>query len=360
LIVWQAHEGHLSGANIALLEYIDALADDYRFHVVLPHAGSMELTLAKRNIPVTIVPQYNWAGKLPAGDLKRRIRLFVRSQLAVYALQQLLNKVQPAFVFTNTLVSFVAAKAAYRQHIPHVWWVHEFGEEDFGFTIGFGKNSYAWERMQRWSRLVICNSKAVTRKYKALLPAIPVECIYQPVSWHRAKETRCSNKRGYLMFGQLTASKGHLEVLEAVVKAKQLGVEVPLHIKGPCEQSEYLSLLQGFINKHNLQGHVTIETGYFQKEEVMPCYQVLIVASRSEAFGRVIVEANKAGLHVVIKNSGGAPELVNNSNGLLYHTTDELCDVFTGKVRLPTTPPLLSYSSEAEIKNLKHLLSVIR
>lgn len=361
LIVWQAHEGNLSGANIAMLEYIDALKETYRSHVILPHEGSMRKALTERAVPVSIIPQYGWAGSIPATAFIKRFKQFVRTRIAVKAVAELLQNTDATLVCTNTLVPFAAAKAAYKFGLPHVWWIHEYGEEDFGFRIGYGEPSRAYIKMQQWSKLVICNSKAVTKKFKTLLPAADVQCVYQPVSWRTI--TASANKTvrsGYLMFGQLTASKGHLEVLEAVAKAKQLGVKVTLTIKGPCEQPAYLALLQGFITEHHLQEQVSIETGFFSKEEVMPHYKVLIVASRSEAFGRVIVEANKAGLHVVVKNSGGAPELVNSSNGVLYNSTDELCAVFTGKISLPATAPMLSYNSEKEIIHLKQLLSAIR
>jgi glycosyltransferase involved in cell wall biosynthesis len=361
LIVWQAHEGNLSGANIAMLEYIDALHAVYRSHVILPHEGSMRKALAELGVPVSVIPQYGWSGNISVTDVRSRLKHFLRSQIAVKTIEKFLQQVGAALVCTNTLVPFVAAKAAYALHLPHVWWIHEYGEEDFGFSIGNGNPASAYKKMQQWSKLVICNSKDVTKKFKRLLPVADVQCIYQPVTWPTIIETPKKHTRsGYLMFGQLTASKGHMEVLEAVVKAKQLGVNVQLAIKGPCEQPVYFATLQNFIIANHLDEHVTIETGYLIKEQVIPSYEVLIVASRSEAFGRVIVEANKAGLYVLVKNSGGAPEQVNSSNGLLYDTSDELCAVFAGKLPFPVSPPLLSYNSEAEINHLKKLLSAIR
>jgi glycosyltransferase involved in cell wall biosynthesis len=317
--------------------------------------------LDERDVPVSIIPQYGWAGHIPVTSLIRRIKKLIRTRLAVKAVTLLLQQTGAFLVCTNTLVPFVAAKAAYKRRLPHVWWIHEFGEEDFGFGIGHGEPSRAYKKMQQWSSLVICNSKAVTQKFKVLLPSVDVHCIYQPVSWRSTSVT--SNKAfasGYLMFGQLTESKGHMEVLEAVAKAKQLGVEVSLTIKGPCEQPTYLAILQQFVIKNHLERHVNIEPGLFIKEEVMPQYKTLILASRSEAFGRVIVEASKAGLSLVVKNSGGAPELVNSSNGVLYITTDELTAIFTGKIVLPSTAHMPSYSSEAEIEHLKQLLSAIK
>jgi len=359
LIVWQAHEGNLSGANIAMLEYIDALQDTYRSHVILPHEGSMRKALTERHIPVSILPQYGWAGTIAAGSFVKRIKRFIRTRIAVKAIEQLLQQTKAALVCTNTLVPFVAAKAAYKLGLPHVWWIHEYGEEDFGFSIGNGDAATAYTNMQQWSKLIICNSDAVTKKFRTLLPAVPVERIYQPVSWHVSAQQPAATEAEYLMFGQIVASKGHPEVLEAMALSAKEGHRVQLHIKGPCEDPVYLKRLHQLITTHGLTEQVKIETGFFVKEEEMPKYKVLLVASRSEAFGRVIVEANKAGLRVVVRNSGGAPELVNETNGLLYTTTEELSAIFSGKTMLPDTGIRFNYNEATELQRLHHLLASI-
>jgi glycosyltransferase involved in cell wall biosynthesis len=357
LIVWQAHEGNLSGANIALLEYIDALASDYAFHILLPHGGSMEEALAKRSVGCTIVPQYGWAGA--KGGLLQQLKRGIRTMIAVRTICTLLNRLSADFVFTNTLVPFAAAKAAYKLQLPHVWWIHEFGEEDFGFKTGWGKEQDAYKKMTRWSRLIICNSDAIMRKFRALMPAVPMQRIYQPVSWNSVERQRKTKLATYLMFGQITDSKGHLEVLEAVAVAKQKGIIVTLHIKGPCENEAYLKSLQQFVTSHGLEQQVQIETGFFVKEEVLPSYDGLIVASRAEAFGRVIVEAQKAGLYVLVKNSGGAPELINGLNGVVFKDKEELLSIFTGDLLLQDHSPNLTYSETTELERLKQLLATL-
>jgi len=354
-IVWQAHEGNLSGANIAMLEYIDALHYTYRSHVILPHEGSMRKALTERNVPVSIIPQYGWAGNI-GGSFVKRIKLIMRTRIAFKVIEKLLQQTNAALVCTNTLVPFLAAKVAYKLGLPHVWWIHEYGEEDFGFSIGNGNALHAYQKMQLWSKLIICNSEAVTKKFRSLLPAVQVERIYQPVSWLVRAPQIAATKAEYLMFGQIVASKGHLEVLEAMALSSKEGHRLQLHIKGPCEDAVYLEHLYQFIAAHGLTEQVKIEEGFFIKEEEMPKYKVLIVASRSEAFGRVIVEANKAGLHVIVKNRGGAPELMNESNGLLYTTIEELCAIFSGKTMLPDTGIRFNYNESIEIKRLNHLL----
>lgn len=356
-VVWLAHEGNRSGANVALLEYVNSLRDVYEFHIILPHEGNMIAVLEQRRIPYSVIPQYGWAGSVGWWNWVRRLRIGIRSWLAIRQTERLLRQENADLVFTNTLVPFVAAVAAHRLRVPHVWWIHEFGEEDFGFRIGWGKPARAYERMQQWSRLIICNSIAVATKFQQLMPAARIYHAYYPVHW-KGNHIVTPKLAKFLIFGQIAPSKGHREVLRALAINKQHNISCGgVHIKGPCEIKEYLEELQQFVIENHLAGEVKIESGFVATEEVMPLYEVLLVASQSEAFGQVIVEAIKAGLKVVVKNSGGAPELVNETNGLLYSSEEELGLILSGRKELPEGSSSLNYIEREEIEKLKSLLN---
>jgi glycosyltransferase involved in cell wall biosynthesis len=356
-IIWLLHEAHISGANIAALEYAQKLKQEFSIHFILPHKGSMEIELEKANISYTLIHQYNWTG----GELRgiKKIRFYIRTKIAIAQIKALIHKLKTDLIFTNTIVPFTASKAAQALNKPHVWWVHEFGEEDFGFSIGNG-NAAAAYKLMRESKLIICNSKAVAKKFQLLLKDADVRTLYQPVSW-QSLTVSANKKEVFLMFGQLTVSKGHMEVLRALAHNKQSGkMNVKVHMKGPCEDKAYLHQLDLFIQKHDLTDTVTIDVGYFKKEEVISCYRALIVASASEAFGRVIVEAIKANVKVIVKNSGGAPELVNTSNGVLYNTIEELAALLSKEKILPEITSQLSYDEGKEIIKLKEWIHQLK
>jgi glycosyltransferase involved in cell wall biosynthesis len=357
-ICWLAHESNMSGANIALLEYIDVLTDEYDFHIILPHEGNMTAALIQRNINCTIIPQYSWATSVRLGRLQQS-RIKLRSVYAVAKTKQLLKLARPDFVFTNTQVPFTAAQAAYQLGIPHIWWVHEFGEQDFGIKIGWGNTANAYKKMKRWSKLVICNSLAVTEKFRAVLPGTDVQCLYQPVSFNSNLPLTFEKKARYLMFGQIIPSKGHLEVLEAIVQSNKINPSrrVSLHIIGPAEDKNYLEELHHYILTRGMSEQVKIEVGFFDKEKILPSYELLILASKAEAFGRVIVEANKAGLRAIVRNNGGAPEQFNETYGLLFVSAIDLAKIMAGEIPMPSLPIRENYSETTEIRRLKTWLS---
>ena len=356
-ILWQTHESNISGANIAMLEYIDALENDFCFFVILPHKGTMQKELVKRSIPFRIIHQYGWTNVHPWLNIGKWTRVVIRSFAAVLHTIKLIIVEKPSIVSTNTLVPFTASIAAWLIKTPHVWWIHEFGKEDFGFTTGWGNERMSFKWMQLSSKLIIGNSKAISNKFAKLMPKANVATIYQPVSWKATQTVKNAKLARFLMFGQLAPSKGHIDVLKAMLINKQQGKLLhTLHIKGPSEIKTYLDELKQFVEQHELVPYVQIEAGYFKKEEIMPRYEILIVASQAEAFGRVIVEANKAGLRVLVRNSGGAPELINESNGLLFANQCELASALCSERKFPDTAIQSIYSEGAEIQFLTELL----
>ena len=358
LICWFAHESNISGANFALLEYVNALKGSFDFHIVLPHKGSMSELLSKKSIPFSIIHQYGWAGNKLVSFTKQ-LRFSIRTFLALKQTKKLLKRIKPSLVFTNTLIPFVGAKAAFMQGIPHVWWIHEFGEEDFGFSIGLGNPKNAFAKMQQWSKLIICNSMTVYDKFRNLMPGARMDFIYQPVSWELHGQVD-QTVADFVMFGQITPSKGHLEVIDAMILNNKAGASNPtLHIVGPCENEIYFNQLKQKIQAAELQDHVVLKKGFFKKEDILHNYETLIVASSHEAFGRVILEANKAGLRVVVKNGAGSSELVNETNGLLYENTQELAEILAGKRKLPDSIMISNYDEAQEIKKLNSLLNTL-
>lgn len=58
-------------------------------------------------------------------------------------------------------------------------------------------------------------------------------------------------------------------------------------------------------------------------QSLLPAFDCLVVASRAEPFGLVLLEGMRAGLSIVASRAGGVPEIVENEeNGLLFEAGD--------------------------------------
>lgn len=342
---------------MAMLEYIQALKPEFESFVILPHEGNMQAVLNEYQIGCRVIYQYGWANAFATWNIIRWLKVITRSIIAILQLNNCVKRQKPVIICTNTLVPFIGSIVARLNQKPHVWWIHEFGREDFGFKTGWGFENLSLKWMQHASRLIIANSKAVAVKFQKKMPQANVQTIYQPVRVALDTATVYEKTARFLMFGQILPSKGHRDVLQAMIRNKEQGKPLyKLHIKGPCEMKTYLDELERTVRKNGLQDYVHIEEGYFKKETVFPFYEILIVASQAEAFGRVVVEANKAGLRVLVRNNGGAAELVNETNGLLFSNPEELAAALSGETIFPQEPIRLNYNEAEEITKLKNLL----
>ena len=120
------------------------------------------------------------------------------------------------------------------------------------------------------------------------------------------------------MVGSIIKSKGQLDVLKALsnlnVKYRN---KVQLDILGSGNK-RYIKRLNQFIEKNNLEN---INLLGYQKDisSKLKNYDVAIMASRGEAFGRVTVEYMANGLVVIGNEAGANPEIIrDNETGLIY------------------------------------------
>jgi hypothetical protein len=98
--------------------------------------------------------------------------------------------------------------------------------------------------------------------------------------------------------------------------------DVELIIVGYSD-TRYLEELRDLVKDENLDEYIRF---FDFKENVYPVINqadIVLVCSRNEPFGRLILEAMLLGKSVVGTNSGGTPELIEEGfNGLLYEAGD--------------------------------------
>ena len=110
-----------------------------------------------------------------------------------------------------------------------------------------------------------------------------------------------------------------IESLNYIVNVKMENVQ--LHIIGPSSDLSYLNELKLLVSKFDLDNHVTF-VGSLKQEELIPYYQnasLLLLPSKHESFGMVMVEAMACGTPVIaLKGAGGPDEIIENGlNGFL-------------------------------------------
>ncbi len=130
-------------------------------------------------------------------------------------------------------------------------------------------------------------------------------------------------KRSELLFvGRITRLKQIELAIHAAHKIIIEGQQLTcLNIVGPISDSEYFEELKELVNKLQLQDYV-IFRGAIKQEELLPFYQnayLLLLPSKHESFGMVMIEAMACGTPVAALIGSGGPDeiVVDGYNGIL-------------------------------------------
>ena len=113
-------------------------------------------------------------------------------------------------------------------------------------------------------------------------------------------------KKKFVFIGQIKATKGVYEILEAF---KSLDEEYSVDFYGPIEDVNFKIVCNDHANVH-YRGVLTPNN----VATTLRCYDVLLLPSYhlGEGYPGVIIEAFSCGLPVVASNWGGIPEIVKN------------------------------------------------
>lgn len=318
----------MGGAERANLELIDALRNrGVECFAILPHYGPVIKELERRNVPFKVFP-YRWWMVGEGSPLWNRVYRMTLSLAMTPQVARQLKIWNPDVVVTNTITVCVGAFAAKILKVPHIWYIHEFGYEDHKLIYILG-SKISLQLMNRLSTVCIACSHAVAEKYRSFISDEKMKIVYCSVSfWNqieaspsltelqkdfdREADIRCA------IVGTLQEGKGQEDAIRAIAELVRKGIKAHLYIVGEGNP-KYKQYLSDLINKDDIKTSVTF-LGYISDAiQVMQHVDVVLMCSRMEAFGRVTVEAMKAGKPVIGARSGGTTELIReNFNGLLY------------------------------------------
>lgn len=323
-VAWVSHTGTLGGAEYCLLEAVRALGSrGVESHVIVPSAGALSDALSGEAI--VHMARYDW---WMGEGLPRRHRALrtLQSLRAAIELKGRLARIGPDVVITNTLTTLAGALAAWLAGIPHVWYIHEFGDRDHGYEFDLGARlSYAL--IGRLSRRIIVNSRAVEHHFRPRFPAAKLRRLYYAVEPTGSSSTDTAPDDQHcarlVLIGVKAAKKGQEDAIRAVRELRDRGAEAHLDLVG-AEDADYGGFLRDLVRELGIEDRI----GFFpfgDPSRFLARAHIALMCSRSEAFGRVTVEAMKAGKPVVGAAAGGTVELIRDGwSGLLYTPGDAL------------------------------------
>jgi len=320
-VLWFSHSAMMFGAERAFLEGVKCLRmhTEVEIHAVLPSEGLLKHEVERLGARVHVTP-YSWwlaFSEIPFG---RKVRAARKFWSEARELSSLLNAVHADLVVTNTIAVPSPAMAAKLTGIPHLWYIHEFGEEDHGLKYAMGRG-VSLLFMKHLSSRFIANSRAVCQKYRTFFPEDKVDQLYSAVDFPTPRGRRPkleADRLKILLAGSKAEGKGQEDAIRASQILKSKGCSFELILLGAALDAYgiYLKTLAkrlGLDDCVKFIGYTPNPFDYFAEADVV------LMCSRSEAFGRVTVEAMKLGRPVIGANRACTLELIRDGyNGLLY------------------------------------------
>src|SRR5690554_2028848 len=133
------------------------------------------------------------------------------------------------------------------------------------------------------------------------------------------------NKNYIGLVGRFDAQKGQLLLLRAFNKIKNsVGHDIVfLGESTHGEKDDYLIQLKMFVEQNQLEDRVSFRPFRNDVETFYSAIDVFVMATKSETFGMVTIEAMASGCRVVGSNRGGTVEILNHGGfGTLFESED--------------------------------------
>jgi len=223
---------------------------------------------------------------------------------------------------------------------------------------------HLFSRVMGWGKLIIAISDVIARHMvdDFIAPAENIRVIARSVDVERFNLPRKSKEdpqaRTVVMIGRLTPLKGHAYFLKAMARVIRMMPSVKIQIIGdaPLKKQAYKDELILLTKRLGIGLQVEFLGNRRDIPELLSQADCLVLSTvTQEAFGRVIIEAQAAGVPVVATRVGGVAEIIEHEKtGLLVLPKDS--EAMAQAVLRILNDPLLAagFVSEAKKKIGSH------
>ncbi|MDD4182339.1 MAG: glycosyltransferase family 4 protein [Candidatus Omnitrophica bacterium] len=305
---------NIGGAEVSLLSLLKEINKDYFCPiVVVPTNGLLTEKLKRFGIEAEVIRITEFSR-----------RKFLQFLVNVFRLAFFIRKKNIKLVQSNSIYvaeqSFLAAKLAGVPCICHV--------RDLAPVLGAGMlRSMAFKNAQR----IIAISEAVKKDLveKLRIPENKIIRIYNGVDTKEFSpdistnnfrdEFMLGSKKLVGMIGRFSPEKGQEFFLKAAAEIIKENNEVIFIFVGDAKlgSEKFKEGIIDLSSRLNLKDN-TLFVGFRDDlPNILPVLDMLVVPSRAEPFGRVIIEAFACGVPVIAANSGATPEIISKDSGIL-------------------------------------------
>ena len=315
-VLFISHSSLIRGAEkslLLLLQYIDR--DLIEPFFLMPKPGPIAQEVIKLGIKTYVIKYGRWIG----GFLPFLNFLFF-SPSSLVAIYKIVRKEKIDIIYTNTMVILHGGIVSRLAKIPHIWHIRELLNNNPNLTALFG-NTNAIRIVSRLSDRIIAISRAVSEPFhrhtKRIITVIPncTEFVYgntlppqKPYTYIMFQEL----KNTHIIIGvvgELIKRKAQDDAIRSCYLIKKRVKNIKLVLIGK-ESKAYGKYLRKLTNDLSLNDDVIFVGFSKDVRSFMSTFDLTLMPSWEEPFGRVTIESMAMGIPVIGTNSGGTAEII--------------------------------------------------
>lgn len=280
---------------------------------------------------------------------KRRPWIYLRS---VHRLIRIIKAERIDLVHMNCVHTLLYAAPICRWlKIPYVFHVRDARQPWFKLPA---------LKMLNQSHAVIANSAFIANicHEKGVSPTL-LKTVYNPIEIGKFSGVNAGTGRRLrdslqipstaLVFGfvgRLHAIKGPDLFIQAAAVVLERFPDTYFVIAGEAHNQEYVCELQNLLVSEALASKVHFLGFFLDVPALMSAFDILVMPSRDEPFGRVAVEAMASGCPVIVSRTGGLVEIVTDGQDGLIVPSDDVTALAAAMIRLAKDTELRSRLSQ--------------
>ena len=286
-------------------------------------AENVIITIIK-NLPPEVEAYYvSLDGRIREKLVEEKIKFYPLPKVNIHNLKKAIKEVEPDIIHANDAVASVMSALAAKK-VPVISHLHNNDPRMKKRTM---KSLIYYMMLYKYSRILAVSDSVFDECWYGKKMRTKGFVIGNPIDLQQILKKKKKDYSTDLLFvGRLTEQKNPLEFVQIVSGIVKKGYRIKARMLGDGELREQV---RQYVEDSQLTNVIEIQGFVDDPYDYMTEGGILVIPSKWEGFGMVIVEAMAFGLPVVGNPVGGIPRLVNDKCGFLNYSTEhkvnEIC-----------------------------------
>ena len=330
-ILYIIHDNRKGGAAVSFLNMVKGVSKEHEVYVLTPHKkGYISDELNKLGIWHKNAHYFWWEIAKIGNPYLDAVRFFMYKILNVYnrfearRLAKIVKEMGIDIIHSNSSAINIGALVSEITGLPHVWHLRELALPEYPLYPVRRKDTPE-SVLNTGNNVYVAISEYAAKFYEKYIGSSEhTHVIYNGIDssydYKKSADEYNSDAPAFLISGNYCDEKGQLDVAYAVGILVTKGIQnFKVYMAGRGTFAE----VREYLGKARLEDYVVFCGLVDDMLALRKKCDVEIVASRTEAFGRVTVEAMRASNPVIGSATGGTTELIEDGvTGFLYEYKD--------------------------------------